>query len=348
MDSQSKSKEAALKRLKKSQISISELWKRILKKDKVALGQAISLLESQLPSHQVFANELIELSNQFASNNQCCKIGITGVPGVGKSTFINVYTQLLLEKKQSIAILTVDPSSQQSGGSILGDKTRMTEIFAHPDVFIRPSPSGQHLGGVAHKTREVILLCEAAGFDNILVETVGVGQSETAVYEMTDIFLLLMLPGAGDELQGIKRGIMELADILIVHKADGENLNKAKIAFIDYKRALHLFPPTESGWTPCVLMASSEPPQGFNEIDEKIESYFHLLRSNGYLLEKRKMQRNQWFIESMELQLHQFIKTNPEISVMYQNMMSEVNDLKISPQIAAQKVIELIQIHGKK
>jgi LAO/AO transport system kinase len=348
MDSQSKSKEAALKRLKKTQISISELWERILNKDKVALGQAISLLESQLPTHQVLANELIELSNQYASGNQCFKIGITGVPGVGKSTFINVYTQLLLEKNQSVAILTVDPSSQQSGGSILGDKTRMTSIFSHPEVFIRPSPSGQHLGGVAYKTREVILLCEAAGFDNILVETVGVGQSETAVYEMTDIFLLLMLPGAGDELQGIKRGIMELADILIVHKADGDNYNKAKIASIDYKRALHLFPPTESGWTPCVLMASSEPPQGFKEIDDKIDSYFQLLKSNGYLLKKRKKQRNQWFIESMELQLLQFIKTNPEISLKYQNMMSEVNDLKISPHIAAQKVIELIQIHGKK
>ncbi|HUH74375.1 MAG TPA: methylmalonyl Co-A mutase-associated GTPase MeaB [Chitinophagales bacterium] len=348
MDSQSKSKEAALKRLKKTQISIPDLWERILNRDKVALGQAISLLESQLPAHRTLANELIELSNQYAVNNHCFKIGITGVPGVGKSTFVNVYTQLLLEKNQSVAILAVDPSSQQSGGSILGDKTRMTNIFAHPDVFIRPSPSGKHLGGVAHKTREVILLCEAAGFDNILVETVGVGQSETAVYEMTDLFILLMLPGAGDELQGIKRGIMELADILVVHKADGENLNKAKIASSDYKRALHLFPPTESGWIPCVLMASSEPPQGLKEIDEKVEAYFHLLKTNGYLLEKRKKQRNQWFIESMELQLLQFIKTNPDISVKYQKMMDEVNTLKISPQIAAQKVIELIQIHGKR
>lgn len=348
MDSQSKSKEAALNRLKKTAINIPELWQKILKKDKVALGQAISLLESQLLSHQVLANELIELSNQQSAKNECRKIGITGVPGVGKSTFINVYTQLLLEKNKSIAILAVDPSSQQSGGSILGDKTRMTNIFSHPDVFIRPSPSGQHLGGVAHKTREVILLCEAAGFDHILVETVGVGQSEIAMYEMTDIFILLMLPGAGDELQGIKRGIMEMADILVVHKADGENLHKAKIASSDYKRALHLFPPTESGWIPSVLMASSEPPKGLKEIDEKIESYFHLLISNGFLNTKRKMQRNQWFIESMELQLVQFIKTNPEISGTYQKMMNEVNDLKISPQIAAQKVIELIQIHGKK
>lgn len=348
MDSQSKSKEAALKRIKKTQISIPELWKRILKKDKVALGQAISLLESQLPSHRVLANDLIALSNQYAIKNDCQKIGVTGVPGVGKSTFINVYTQLLLDKNQSVAILAVDPSSQHSGGSILGDKTRMTNIFSHPDVFIRPSPAGHHLGGVAHKTREVILLCEAAGFDSILVETVGVGQSETAVYEMTDIFILLMLPGAGDELQGIKRGIMELADILVVHKADGENLQKAKVASSDYKRALHLFPPTESEWIPCVLMASSEPPQGLEEIKEKIESYFHLLKSNGFLLEKRKRQRNQWFIESMEMQLLQFIKTNPEVSAKYQEMMKEVNELKISPQIAAQKVIDLIQIHGKR
>ncbi len=347
MDSQSKSKLAALERLKKSQVSIPELWNKILQKDKVALGQAISILESQSPVHQPLAEELIQNALQIKSDN-CLKIGITGVPGVGKSTFINTYTQLLIQKGLSVAILAVDPSSQQSGGSILGDKTRMTEIFSHPDVLIRPSPSGQQLGGVTHKTREVILLCEAAGYDRILVETVGVGQSETAVHQMTDIFLLLMLPGAGDELQGIKRGIMELADILIVHKADGENLKKAKIAAADYKRALHLFPPSDSGWIPGVLIASSEENIGIHEAHEKIEAYHLHAISNGYLFEKRKKQWNFWFKDSLEYQLLHLITSDTQISPLYQELVSQVQSHTISPYSAAQKLIESLRFNGSR
>lgn len=347
MDSQSKSKAAALLRLKESQVSIPVLWDKILKKDKVALGQAISIIESRSEHHQILADELIRKALEH-SNDLCLKIGITGVPGVGKSTFINIYTQLLLKNNLSVAILTVDPSSQQSRGSILGDKTRMTDIFSHPEVLIRPSPSGQQLGGVANKTREVILLCEAAGYDRILVETVGVGQSETSVFQMTDIFLLLMLPGAGDELQGIKRGIMELADILIVHKADGENLHKAKIAASDYKRALHLFPPTESTWIPSVLIAASEPPIGIEAVHEKIEAYHLHTRTNGYLFEKRKKQWNTWFEECLENQLFQFIRSNAEIASLYQNLLSEVHQQRISPYLAARKFVERLYLNASK
>lgn len=347
MDSQSKSKQAALQRLKKNQISVPVIWEKILKKDKVALGQAISIIESQSSAHLDAADELIQIALKH-SNSNCMKIGVTGVPGVGKSTFINAYTQLLIQKNLSVAILAVDPSSQQSGGSILGDKTRMTEIFAHPDVLIRPSPSGKQLGGVANKTREVILLCEAAGYDRVLVETVGVGQSETAVHEMTDIFLLLMLPGAGDELQGIKRGIMELADILVVHKADGENEKKAKIAAADYKRALHLFPPTESSWVPGVLTASSEPPVGIDAIHEKIESYFLHTKSSGFLTAKRQRQWSQWFEECLENQLFHFIRANATIASLYQNLQSEVQQQKISPYLAARKIVESFYLNGKR
>ncbi|MCO5232726.1 MAG: methylmalonyl Co-A mutase-associated GTPase MeaB [Chitinophagales bacterium] len=347
MNQLSKSKEAALSRLKRNTFSSEELWLKIRKRDKVALGQAISILESQSENHLSIAEELLQFATQHL-NEKCLKIGITGVPGVGKSTFINAYTQLLVQKSLSVAILAVDPSSQQSGGSILGDKTRMKDIFYHPEVFIRPSPSGNQLGGVANKTREVILLCEAAGFDRILVETVGVGQSETIVHQMTDLFLLLMLPGAGDELQGIKRGIMELADILVVHKADGENAKKAKIAAIDYKRALHLFSPSENGWTPCVLIASSEPPIGIDKIHEKIESYFLHTNSNGSLSEKRKREWSQWFEESLEHQLLQFIRMDKSVFDFYEMMKSEVALRKISPHIAAKRIIESLYLNVKR
>lgn len=347
MDSQAKSQRAALERLKKSTLSSSELWNKIIQKDKVALGQAISIIESVSPKHQDLADELILIATQHKSK-PTLKIGVTGVPGVGKSTFINAYSQLLLNKGLSVAILAVDPSSQQSRGSILGDKTRMVDIFSHPDVFIRPSPSGSQLGGVASKTREIIALCEAAGYDRILVETVGVGQSEISVYEMTDVFLLLMLPGAGDELQGIKRGIMEMADILIVHKADGDNLPKAKVAAIDYKRALHMFPPTDSSWEPVVLLASSEPPHGLDEIHKNIEQYYEKTKSNGYLFELRKKQRLQWFEESLEHELNRFIRAHSKTKNLYQDLIAEVENQNISPRLAARKIVESFYLKDEK
>lgn len=339
MDSQSRSIAAALKRLKKQSISLDDLWEKILLKDKVALGQAISLIESHATQHQELAEKLIQKCIDF-NNQKSQKIGVTGVPGVGKSTFINAYTQHLLEKDFSVAILAVDPSSQQSKGSILGDKTRMSDIFSHPNVLIRPSPSGQQLGGVANKTREVILLCEAAGYDKIIVETVGVGQSETAVHQMTDIFILLMLAGAGDELQGIKRGIMEMADMIIIHKADGDNIQKAKSSVLEYKRALHLFPLSESQWITPVLTASSETLEGLDMVHEKIESYFHHVISNGYLFVKRKEQWSKWFEDSIENLWLDIIKKHPDLSKKLRELTENVKNQKISPYRAAHQFID--------
>lgn len=347
MDSRSISKEAALSRLRKPQISIEDMWSGILLRDKVALGKAVSIIESQSPQHQEWADVLIQKCISLPSS-ECQKIGITGVPGVGKSTFINAYTQLLVNQGSHVAILAVDPSSQQSKGSILGDKTRMADIFAHPNVFIRPSPSGQQLGGVASKTREIILLCEAAGYDKILVETVGVGQSETAVQQMTDIFILLMLAGAGDELQGIKRGIMEWADLLIVHKADGDNVVKAQKAANAYKRALHLFPPSESQWIPAVLTASSESNIGLDKIHDKINAYFQWTISNGYLQQKRSQQWQQWLEDSIDHIWRQTIQQHTHLSEKYQQLANDVLQRKISPPQGARLFVEYIINNGSR
>jgi LAO/AO transport system kinase len=264
------------------------------------------------------------------------------VPGVGKSTFINVFTKYLLSKGHQVAILAVDPSSKQTGGSILGDKTRMEDIFAHPKVLIRPSPAGETLGGVSSRTRETILLLEAAGYDRILVETVGVGQSETAVHSMTDVFLLLMLPGAGDELQGIKRGIMEMADILVVHKADGSNQQKSELALSNYKRALHLFPPTESDWIPRVIAASSTEETGIDQVEEAIESYFLHIQSNGFLDYQRKQQLSEWFQTSLELQLLAHIRNDAQLKSQFQALQDDVLQQKTTPYKAAEQIIRSI------
>ena len=345
MDYLSKSRQAAIERLKKRDFSIDDLWQKIIQKDKVALGEAISYIESTASIHQPIADELLLRAIQNPSE-KCLRIGITGVPGVGKSTFINIYAQLLDKKGLSTAVIAIDPSSQQSGGSILGDKTRMTAIQSQKNIFIRPSPSGKQLGGVANKTREVITLCEAAGFDRILVETVGVGQSETAVHQMTDVFLLLMLPGAGDELQGIKRGIMEMADILVVHKADGERKLLAQKSAVDYAHALHLFPLTPSGWKPVVLTASSEPPVGIGEIHTEIEKYFATVTQSNFLQERRKEQGLYWFQESLESQLLQYIKTNSTLNTLYNQQIEQVNQHKIPPFLAARRVIESLSKDG--
>jgi LAO/AO transport system kinase len=231
-------------------LSIDEYVEGILKRDISVLARAITLVESSKTEHQEISKQIIE--KILPHTGKSVRLGITGVPGVGKSTFIDIFGQILVQKNHKVAVLAVDPSSTLSKGSILGDKTRMEKLSIDNHVFIRPSPSSGSLGGVARKTRETILLCEAAGFDYIIIETVGVGQSETEVHQLTDFFLLLMLAGAGDELQGIKRGIMEMADGIAITKSDGNNLDKAKIARAEYANAIHLFPPTESGWIPEV------------------------------------------------------------------------------------------------
>jgi LAO/AO transport system kinase len=275
-----------------------ELAHQIIEGNRTALGQGITLLESTLPEHEQKAQELLKLC--LPHSQKSIRVGVTGVPGVGKSTFIEAFGKLLTGKGKKIAVLAIDPTSERTHGSILGDKSRMHELAADENAFIRPSPSSGILGGVANKTRESIILCEAAGFDIILIETVGVGQSETTVSNLADFFLLLMLAGAGDELQGIKRGIMELADALIITKSDGDNSIKAKNAAMEYKRALHLFPAKENGWIPQVSTCSALDKTGLNTIWELIEKYNNQMQANSYFVGNRNKQNNYW--------LHHIIK----------------------------------------
>lgn len=275
-----------------------DLFKEILKGNKVALAKGITLLESSLETDIISSQELI--SDCLPHSGDSIRIGITGVPGVGKSTFIETFGKILTDKGQKVAVLAIDPTSEKTHGSILGDKSRMNKLAVDENAFIRPSPSSGTLGGVSSKTRDSIILCEAAGFDIILIETVGVGQSETIVNTICDFFLLLMLAGAGDELQGIKRGIMELADMLVITKADGHNLQKANNAKQEYQMALHLFPASENGWTPEVSVCSALENTGIKDIWETINTYNHQMIRNNYKTENRKKQNLYW--------LHHIIK----------------------------------------
>ncbi len=275
-----------------------KLAQEIIAGSRTALGQGITLIESALTEHQKQAQELIAACLPYSG--KAIRIGVTGVPGVGKSSFIEVFGKMLTQKGKKVAVLAIDPTSERTQGSILGDKSRMHELAADKNAFIRPSPNGGTLGGVANKTRESIILCEAAGFNIILIETVGVGQSETTASNLVDFFLLLMLAGAGDELQGIKRGIMELADALVITKADNENILKAKNAALEYKRALHLFPAMENGWIPQVSTCSSEEKTGLNTIWDTIEKHKNQMQANGYFVNNRTQQNKYW--------LHHIIK----------------------------------------
>ena len=268
------------------------LAQQIIEGNRTALGKGITLLESILPEHEKQAQDLITAC--LLHSGKSIRIGVTGVPGVGKSTFIEVLGKLLTSQGKKVAVLAIDPTSERTHGSILGDKSRMHELSANNNAFIRPSPSGGTLGGVANKTRESIILCEAAGFDIILIETVGVGQSETTASNLVDFFLLLMLSGAGDELQGIKRGIMELADALLITKADGDNITNSKNAALAYKRALHLFPAMENGWIPQVSTCSSLEDTGIAEIFETITKFDTQMISSGWKIKNRKDQNNYW------------------------------------------------------
>ena len=289
-----------------------ELAQQIIEGNRTALGQGITLLESTLPEHEKQAQDLID--SCLPHSGKSISIGVTGVPGVGKSTFIESFGKLLTSQGNKVAVLAIDPTSERTHGSILGDKSRMHELAADENAFIRPSPSGGTLGGVANKTRESIILCEAAGFDIILIETVGVGQSETTVSNLVDFFLLLMLAGAGDELQGIKRGIMELADALIITKADGDNLQKAKNAALEYKRALHLFPPMENNWTPQVSTCSALKNVGVLEIFETINKFNAQMISSSWKNINRENQNIYW--------LHHIVKEELG-SKQYNSLLAE-------------------------
>ncbi|GAB4029871.1 methylmalonyl Co-A mutase-associated GTPase MeaB [Spirosoma jeollabukense] len=265
----------------------------ILAGDRLLLSRAITLVESRRPDDQALAQAV--LNTILPKTGQSVRIGITGVPGVGKSTFIEAFGTYLTTLGHRLAVLTVDPTSQRSGGSLLGDKTRMETLSMNPAAYIRPSPAGDSLGGVTHRTRESMLLCEAAGFDVIVIETVGVGQSETVVHGMVDFFLLLMLAGAGDELQGMKRGIMELADALVITKADGDNQLPANRARVEYQNALHLFPPTDTGWFPPVLLCSALNGVGITEVWQTIQQHQQLTTRNGSRNRRRQHQQLSWF-----------------------------------------------------
>ncbi len=304
------------------------------------LGRAITLAESTLPAHQQIAGQIIEQCLPFTGKS--VRIGITGVPGVGKSSFIEkfgIYVADTLGKKT--AVLAIDPTSSLSKGSILGDKTRMEKLSVHPNAFIRPSPAGTSLGGVARKTREAIYLCEAAGFEIIFVETVGVGQSETAVHSMADFFLLLMLAGAGDELQGIKRGIIEMADALFITKADGDNINRAKLAATEYRRAMHLLPAHPSGWIPVTGICSSLTGDGIDTIWKTIEQHWRHNLTNGYFEEKRKKQAVYWMEETIGDTIKKLFFRNERVNTAYPQLLEELKNGKITSYQAADRLLEL-------
>lgn len=309
----------------------------ILAGDITILSRAITLIESTKAEHQELGGKVID--GIMHKTGQSFRLGITGVPGVGKSTFIESFGLHLVNNGHRLAVLAIDPSSQKSKGSILGDKTRMEKLSVHPKAFIRPSPSSGTLGGVTKNTFETILLCEAAGFDFIIVETVGVGQSEIAVSQMTDFFLLLMLAGAGDELQGIKRGIMEMADALLITKADGNNLQKAKNAKTEYAHALHLFPPSESGWIPKVEICSSLQNEGIQEALQIIEEYKRLAVSKGYFSHKRKQQLSDWLHYSISEQLKEKFYNHPAIKEELKNIEKNIDGGKINPYRIASDLI---------
>lgn len=310
--------------------------------DRVLLGQAITLVESARADHQHMAQEIISslLESPPAGTY---RIGITGAPGAGKSTFIEALGMYLTGQGRRVAVLAIDPSSAVSQGSILGDKTRMEQLSASGMAFIRPSPSGDSLGGVARKTRETILLVEAAGFDTVMIETVGVGQSEYAVHSMTDVFLLLLLPGAGDELQGIKRGIVEMADVLAVNKSDGDRVRLAAQARAHYLNATHLLPPKESGWTPRVLACSAQEGTGISDVWAALEEYRTTTESSGYFTENRQKQAAHWFRDALELGLAQLFYQHPAVKERYGNLEKKVLSGKISPFAAASELLDIFR-----
>lgn len=329
---------------KRNLLTVEEYVQGIFNSDIPVLSRAVTLVESSKPEHQKIAQQII--LKCLPSSGKSIRIGITGVPGVGKSTFIEALGKYITGRGGKLAVLAIDPSSERSKGSILGDKTRMEDLSGDKNAYIRPSPSAGSLGGVARKTRETIILCEAAGFDHIFIETVGVGQSETAVHSMTDFFLLLMLAGAGDELQGIKRGIMEMADLIAINKADGNNVEKAGMAKMQYENALHLFPRKESAWIPQALTCSAVQKSGIAEIWTKIEEFSKLTNKNGYFLRKRNEQSIYWMHETIEEQLKQSFYHHPEVKAKLHEFEQKVLTNQLSSFVAAGRLFEYY--HGIK
>lgn len=326
------------RRQKKSELTVDDYVKGILEGNRTILSRAITMIESENPSHIVMAQDIIERCLPHSGNS--LRIGITGVPGVGKSTFIESFGGMLTAQGHKLAVLAIDPSSERTKGSILGDKTRMETLSVDPNAFIRPSPSGSALGGVARKTRESIILCEAAGFDTIIVETVGVGQSETVVKSMVDFFLLLMLAGAGDELQGIKRGIMEMADALVINKADGDNLPKAKGAASQYRAALKLFPKNDNGWDVPVEVCSARECFALDKVWQIIQDFVKLTRGNGSFERTRNEQLINIFYHWIEYTLHNRFYNNESTQARIDELIPKIQSKQISPYKAAAELTE--------
>lgn len=333
-----------LKKRQHRTLSVDDYVKGILKGDISILGQAVTLVESTRPEDHDKAQEVIEKCLPHATNS--IRIGITGVPGAGKSTFIDALGMHLVENGHKLAVLAIDPSSERTKGSILGDKTRMEGLSVAENAFIRPSPSAGSLGGVARKTRETIVLCEAAGFNTIFVETVGVGQSETAVHSMVDFFLLIQLAGTGDELQGIKRGIMEMADGIAINKADGNNIEKANVAKVQFQNALHLFPMPESQFSPKVLTCSAYEKTGIAEVWQMVEEYIAFTKNNEYFDYKRQRQSKYWMYESINEQLRNHFYQNEKIEQLLKDYETLLLNDKISSFMAAKKLLDIY--FGKK
>lgn len=323
---------------RKKQFTAAEFVEGIVAGDRSMLSQAVTLVESSLPEHQLIAQEVIEKCLPYAGKS--VRMGITGVPGAGKSTFIEALGMYLVRDGHNLAVLAIDPSSERSKGSILGDKTRMEELSVAKNAFIRPSPSAGSLGGVARKTRESIILCEAAGFDTIFVETVGVGQSETAVHSMVDFFLLIQLAGTGDELQGIKRGIMEMADGIAINKCDGTNVEKAKVARTQFQNALHLFPAHESGWSPEAVTCSAVELNGIPQVWNMVERYIDFVKENDYFDTKRTEQSKYWMYESINEQLKANFYQNDDIRKLLLENEKKVLSNELSSFVAAKNLLD--------
>jgi LAO/AO transport system kinase len=321
-------------------VDIEALVRDLRAGSRAALARAITLIESRRGDHQAAARNLVQAL--LPDTGKAIRIGITGSPGVGKSTTIDVLGMFLIERGHKVAVLAVDPSSARTGGSILADKTRMAQLSASDGAFIRPSPASGTLGGVAAKTREAMLLCEAAGFDVVLVETVGIGQSETAVCDMTDFFLALMLPGAGDELQGIKKGLVELADMIAINKADGDNLQRANLAAAEYRNALHILSPRSQHWHPPVLTYSALTRAGIGELWQKILDHRTAMNASGEFGSRRRQQQVKWMWSMLEQRMMARLRADPAIRAKVKKTEAEVADGRITPTLAAEQIAEML------